>query len=184
MKTVVAVIVTALAVGATASTAAVIVTSKNIKDGTIQTVDISAKAKRALKGNRGPAGPVGPRGATGAAGPAGPAGPAGAQGAQGIQGIQGVPGPPGLSGVEYVDEVGEGSATATCPAGKFVIAGGGVTATEETFIWLNRAVGNTAWAVAADGPGAPASVSAFAVCANLSAPPISVAGMGAALSRD
>jgi hypothetical protein len=51
--------VVAALVSATTATAAFVVTSANIKDGTIQTVDISAKAKRALKGNRGPAGQVG-----------------------------------------------------------------------------------------------------------------------------
>jgi hypothetical protein len=54
-----------------------IVTSKNIKNGTIQTVDISAKAKRALKGNRGPRGFQGARGLPGATGPAGPKGDTG-----------------------------------------------------------------------------------------------------------
>lgn len=40
----------ALLVSATSATAALVVTSQNIKNGTIQTVDISAKAKRALRG--------------------------------------------------------------------------------------------------------------------------------------
>jgi hypothetical protein len=44
MKTLIAVIATALAVGGTASAGAIIITSKQIKDGTIQAVDISAKA--------------------------------------------------------------------------------------------------------------------------------------------
>lgn len=52
--------------------ATLIVTSKNIKNGTIQTVDISAKAKRALKGNRGPRGFEGPVGVPGTAGAPGP----------------------------------------------------------------------------------------------------------------
>jgi hypothetical protein len=58
-------------VSATSATAALVVTSKHIKNGTIQTVDISAKAKQALKGNRGP------RGFEGAEGPQGPSGPPG-----------------------------------------------------------------------------------------------------------
>jgi hypothetical protein len=33
--------------------ATIVITSKNIKNGTIQTVDLSAQAKRAVKGNRG-----------------------------------------------------------------------------------------------------------------------------------
>jgi hypothetical protein len=93
--------VVALLVSATSATGAFIVTSKNIKNGTIQSVDISAKAKKALKGNRGPeglpglngimgpAGPQGPRGEDGWGGPAGPQGPAGQMGLQGPQGDPG-----------------------------------------------------------------------------------------------
>jgi hypothetical protein len=56
------IIVVALAVAlvtASSSTAAFVVTSKNIKNGTIQLADISAKAKKALRGQRGPRGPRG-----------------------------------------------------------------------------------------------------------------------------
>jgi hypothetical protein len=75
--------IVAMLVTATSATAAFIVTSKNIKNGTIQTVDISAKAKRALRGNRGPRGLPGTQGA---------------RGAQGLQGAQGSPGAPGAQG--------------------------------------------------------------------------------------
>jgi hypothetical protein len=188
MKTIVAVIVTALAVGATASTAAVIVTSANIKDGTIQTKDMSAKAKAALKGNRGPAGARGPAGITGpqgpagigAPGPTGPQGAPGAQGAPGTQGIQGVQGAPGLAGVQYVVEVGvpgEGSATATCPDGKYVI-GGGASASSGWF-YRSEPTDNASWTASADGGAADSNVTAFAICASLSAPPSGAAGMAA-----
>jgi Collagen triple helix repeat (20 copies) len=86
----IAAVVSAVIASTTATAATIVVTSKNIKNGTIQTADISAKAKRALKGNRGP------RGLTGAPGPqglAGPPGPAGANGANGAPGLQGPPGP-------------------------------------------------------------------------------------------
>ena len=43
-------------VSAGSATAAFVVTSKNIKNGTIQLVDISPKAKKALRGMRGPQG--------------------------------------------------------------------------------------------------------------------------------
>jgi hypothetical protein len=65
---------------ASASTAAFVVTSKNIKNGTIQLVDISTRAKAGLRGQRGQ------RGFAGAPG---------IPGAQGIPGSQGPPGPPG-----------------------------------------------------------------------------------------
>lgn len=69
--------VVALLVSATSATAAFVVTSKDIKNGTIQTVDLSAKAKRALKGNRGP------RGLQGAMGLPGQTGAKGEKGATG-----------------------------------------------------------------------------------------------------
>jgi hypothetical protein len=62
-------------------------------NGSLGTVDMSASARRALKGNRGARGVKGPKGATGATGPAGSQGTPGAQGAQGPAGPQGPPGP-------------------------------------------------------------------------------------------
>jgi Collagen triple helix repeat (20 copies) len=156
--TLTAAIVAALvaAISATAGTA-LIITSKNIKNGTIQAVDMSAAAKQALKGNRGSAGPAGPAGATGTAGP------------PGAQGIQGVQGSPGLSGVEYVVEVGvegEGSATAWCPEGKYVIGGGGSASVGEPY--RSEPTNSVSWTVSAD---APSNVTAIAICANLAQPP-------------
>ena len=46
-----------------------LITSKNIKDGTIQLVDLSPAARNALQGQRGPRGLSGPRGQQGPAGP-------------------------------------------------------------------------------------------------------------------
>jgi hypothetical protein len=90
MKTaLIAAIVAAVVAAASGTAATIVVTSKNIKNGTIQTVDISAKAKRALKGNRGP------RGLRGLAG------------AQGVQGIPGLQGPPGAAGAK--GDKGDGS---------------------------------------------------------------------------
>jgi Collagen triple helix repeat (20 copies) len=87
MKNAVIAAVVAAAVAAASGTAAtIIVTSKNIKDGTVQTVDISAKAKRALKGNRGPRGLPGANGLTGPTGPQGQKGDPGAPGTQGPRG--------------------------------------------------------------------------------------------------
>ena len=80
MRAAITAAIVALLVSATSATAAFVVTSKNIKNGTIQTVDISAKAKRALKGNRGPQGFQGAPGLPGATGPVGPKGDKGATG--------------------------------------------------------------------------------------------------------
>jgi Collagen triple helix repeat (20 copies) len=81
--------IVAAIVAASSATAALVITSANIKNGTIQSVDISAKAKRALKGNRGSRGPQGNPG---------PAGPQGAPGLQGAPGPQGAPGEKGARG--------------------------------------------------------------------------------------
>jgi hypothetical protein len=90
--------------------AAALITSKQIKDGTIQTRDISKKAKRALKGNRGPTGARGPQGLQGAQGAQG------AQGPKGDQGAQGEPGP-------FPDVVPSGKTL----RGEWGISGQGVT---------------------------------------------------------
>jgi hypothetical protein len=95
---VIAAIVSALVASTTAAAATIVVTSKNIKDGTIQTVDISGQAKRALKGNRGPRGLSGPAGAQGIQGVQGPQGAPGATGLQGPKGDPGLQGSPGADG--------------------------------------------------------------------------------------
>jgi hypothetical protein len=80
--------------------ALLLITSKNIKNGSIQAVDLSRAAKAQLKGNEGPRGPQGPSGATGAQGlpgPLGPPGPQGLPGARGPEGPRGLQGPPGAS---------------------------------------------------------------------------------------
>jgi hypothetical protein len=106
MRTVIVALIVAL-VTTSSSTAAFVVTSKSIENGTIQTVDISAKAKRTLKGNRGPrgfngyeglGGPLGPRGPQGDKGDVGPQGPKGDKGDAGQQGPTGGKGDDGPQG--------------------------------------------------------------------------------------
>jgi Collagen triple helix repeat (20 copies) len=110
----------AMLVSATSATAAFVVTSKNIKNGTIQLVDMSAHAKRTLKGQRGPKGDPGDAGRAGERGP---------------KGDQGLPGPPGRS-VTYGNAYSEmrtvapgsfGFVNAICPAGTTVVGGGFAT---------------------------------------------------------
>jgi hypothetical protein len=72
----VALIALVLAMGGSAI-AASLITSKQIKDGTIQTKDISKKALKSLRGKRGPAGAAGAAGTAGAAGAKGDKGDAG-----------------------------------------------------------------------------------------------------------
>ena len=97
--------------------AAVTVTGKNIKDGSVTGRDVknrslgtsklSTSAVSSLIGQRGPAGPQGekgeqgPVGPKGGAGPVGPKGETGPAGPQGTPGSAGPPGPSGISGLEY-----------------------------------------------------------------------------------
>jgi hypothetical protein len=64
--------------GSGSAVAAGLITSAKIQNGTIQLVDISAKAKKSLKGAQGPAGPAGHNGAGGAPGAPGAPGSAAA----------------------------------------------------------------------------------------------------------
>src|SRR5690349_23783058 len=59
------------------------VASPQVVNGSLQTKDLSKKARKALKGNRGPRGSAGAQGAKGATG---------LKGATGAQGVQGNPG--------------------------------------------------------------------------------------------
>jgi hypothetical protein len=104
MKAVIAAGIVAALIATASATAALVVTSKNIKNGTIQLVDISSKAKNALKGQRGRRGPAGPRGI---AGPRGPQGPAGAKGDKGDKGDKGEPGPPGTPAPKLLNLSGD-----------------------------------------------------------------------------
>jgi Collagen triple helix repeat (20 copies) len=121
----IAAVVAAVVAAASGTAATIVITSKNIKNGTIQAVDISAKTKRALKGNRGQRGP------RGFAGAQGPAGPAGAPGAAGPPGAPGAPGAFDPSKVHRVDGAPftvapqtSGMGSAACPAGEVPLSGG------------------------------------------------------------
>ena len=63
-----------VSLGGNAAAFSGMITSKNIKNGTIQIVDLSPSTQQALRGERGPRGVPGPRGRTGPVGPAGGAG--------------------------------------------------------------------------------------------------------------
>jgi hypothetical protein len=156
MKSIIIAGVVAALVAASTASAALIVTSKNIKNGTIKLVDISAGAKRGLKGNRGPAGAPGAPGAQGAQGPQGPIGP-------------------GLTGMHYVTATATappftvGSANAQCPSGEFVISGGG--GTDAGILFFTRAFAPQGWLVSAfnDNPTVTANVHSQALCARIPA---------------
>ena len=121
----IAAIVSAVVAAGSATAATILVTSKNIQNGTIQTVDISAKAKKALKGNRGPQGPAGQDGFDGAHWSAGTAGTARVR--LGITQVTTVDGP----AVAQCAASGGGCRIATseaiCPSGFRVVGGGHIS---------------------------------------------------------
>jgi hypothetical protein len=82
--------------------------TNDVKNGSLLPKDF--KAGKLPAGQQGPAGPAGPQG---------PAGPAGPQGANGVSGLQIV------FESTVVDSDTQKSVTASCPAGKTVVAGGG-----------------------------------------------------------
>jgi Collagen triple helix repeat (20 copies) len=167
--------------------AAVTVTGKNIKDGTITGKDVknrllgtsklSATALSSLAGRPGPAGPAGPQGPkgdTGQRGPAGPTGPTGDTGSPGPQGPAGPRGPSGISGWEYVTSGVSISAGANsiaqvdCPTDKKLL-GGGVTAAGGGGPRIRFSGPNgqaTGWVASAynEGP-TPVAIFAWAICA-------------------
>jgi hypothetical protein len=110
----IAAVVAAVVAAASGTAATILVTSKNIKNGTIQLVDLNGKTKQALKGKRGPRGFEGP---------------------VGDQGPSGVPGQPGQSlrlTQAYSDRATAqpGSfafVNAVCPQGTEVVGGGHAT---------------------------------------------------------
>jgi hypothetical protein len=71
--------------GSASATTKLLITSKEIKNGTIRTTDLATGARAALRGKTGPAGTQGAPGVPGAPGPQGP------------QGVQGPKGDPGIS---------------------------------------------------------------------------------------
>jgi hypothetical protein len=84
--------------GNAAAVAVTLVTSKDIKDGSIQLRDIAPATRAALRGQRGPQGLPGERGPTGSPGERGPQGLPGERGPQGLPGPMGMPGPAGIPG--------------------------------------------------------------------------------------
>lgn len=166
------------ALGGTSAVAAVqalplnSVGSPQIKNRSIQTVDISRRTVAALRGARGARGFAGPVGATGPAGPAGATGPAGPVGATGATGATGPAGAPGLSGYARATSPPvtvmpglEGSAFAECPAGTKVLGGGffatpagsNLRVTNSTF-GISDTTGAPGWLVTMANQGAAAAV--------------------------
>ena len=144
------------------------VTGPKVKDGTLLVAD--------FKAGQFPAGPQGPKGDPG------PPGPKGDPGAQGPKGDKGDTGAPGISGYQTVAgpwtniaASGMANASAICPAGKKVLAGGADTplgdAVRLVIIYsypydANPSVDN-AWGVRALNTQSNGVFRAWAICANV-----------------
>src|SRR5215207_6648489 len=187
---VIACLALSIALGGTAS-AAVLITGKQVKDGSIAGRDVknrslgmnklSTSAVSSLAGQAGPQGPQGDKGDQGPVGPTGATGPKGETGPAGPQGAAGVPGPSGVSGWQYfvsdgvyiVDD-GPGSAEVYCPLHKRPLGGGlGRTGAFRTNMVTSapkerKSDGALGWVVDVwnEGP-LPTTIYAWVICANV-----------------
>lgn len=147
---IVALIALTVALGGTATAATYgLITSAQIQNGTIQLVDVSAKAKAALRGQRG---------ISGSAGPAGPAGAPGANGGFDPNKVTYVTGPRVRVGPGQV-----ASATAECPPGAKPIGGGFFSSI--TNVGATGTNGSSWYVIVWNDTGVSTDVNAFAVCA-------------------
>jgi hypothetical protein len=143
------------AAAATATTSGLI-TGKQIKNCSIGTVDLSAKAKQALRGQRGPRGFAGIPGATG---------PAGAPGANGGFDPANVHVVKGATFTIAPDTLGQGQVS--CPSGEVALNGSWTTVAggvAEVFVNL---VGGTTYFISVwnHGQFTSAEVTPYVVCA-------------------
>lgn len=152
MKSIIIAAIVAALVSATAATAASgLITGSQIKNGSIGLVDLSANAKRALKGQRGPRGPAG---------------------LTGVQGIQGVAGGFDPAKVSYVTGPTHTFAPgeiefvqATCPVGTKLLGGGYFASIMH--VGANKTYGDgRTWSVLIDNDtGIYVDANAHAICA-------------------
>lgn len=152
MKRMAMLVAAAFVIVAIPAGAATLITSKQIRNGTIRTVDISSKTKRALKGNQGERGPQGPQG---------PAGPSGAAAALGK--IVRVQSPELTIFAGDID-----GPTATCPSGYALVSGGYDTIGADTEVFFADDFGSrNSWSVGVDNfdSSIEATAVAIAYCA-------------------
>jgi Collagen triple helix repeat (20 copies) len=132
--TVIACIALAIALSGTSYAAFVLpansVSSKQLKNRSIQRIDIGKKTIASLRGQRGPQGPAGPQGTQGIPGAQGSQGLPGVNGDKGDPGAQGVPGAPGATNVVFrvsgktLPANAVTSVSVSCQAGERVTGGG------------------------------------------------------------
>lgn len=135
-----------------------------LKDNAVTTRKVRNYSLRAVDFKKGQL-PRGPQGPAGPAGAQGPAGPQGAQGAAGVSGLQKV------FTTGAASSVNAKSLTATCPAGKVAIGGGGIVlpANQPDVALSGSYLANeTTWRASArelDNTGANWSLNAVVICA-------------------
>jgi hypothetical protein len=145
-------IVAVLSMASGAAATRVLITSKDIKNGTIRPVDLSAAAKKRMRGKQGIRGTRGPTG---------------------LRGFQGNPGPPGFSEVLPNDNLGSissnasGTVSAVCIGG-YKAVGGGFEATDSNLsVYASKpSASGFGWDVSARNSGSdPAALWAYVLCA-------------------
>jgi hypothetical protein len=148
VRTAIIAAIVSMLVSAASASAAFVVTSKNIKNGTIQLVDINSRAKAGLRGQRGARGIPGSQGIPGA---------------QGIPGTPGPPGPPGPAATSLWAVVN--GTDGTLARGSGVVAAGSIGFADYV-VSFNRDVRNCAYLATSglagtglQGPGAMLHVS-------------------------
>lgn len=116
------------------------VTSAKVKNGSLQTKDLSASARNSLRGQTGPQGPQGTKGDKGDPGEKGDKGPKGDTGAPGVSGHQ------IYNSIHVLLGSTSGATfTATCPSGKRVLGGGVITFNKKVQVLSSYPSSSTQW---------------------------------------
>ncbi len=144
------------------------VTSAKIRNGSLQSKDLSTSARIQLRGQTGPQGTKGDKGEKGDKGDPGPKGLTGPQGAPGISGHQVVLGIHVLLGSSTSATFND-----TCPSGKRVIGGGVVTFNKKVQVLASAPTSSTTWTTqvttySGTPIGTHTPVHARIICANVS----------------
>lgn len=146
------------------------ITGTNVKNGSLAAADLSAAAKKALKGATGPAGPAGPAGPKGATGAEGPAGADGAAGA-GLEGFNFYQAVATAVPANTNDFVVEGD----CPTGQSIIGAWAYWSTDNSPLQVSVGfIDDTTMAAVAYSTGVPTVQNATIQfsCAALPLPPL------------